>query len=256
MASTSLAVGTQAAAGLRDAAYRRERWFFGGISLAMAVTIFIGFAPSYYLRSQIGPPHELSALLHLHGFLCSMWVVLFVVQTSLVAAGNVRLHRNLGMGGVVLATAMMIMGAIVAVVGVRQGILGASHGTPITGPQALMQLVLPFGAVIVFPTLFVLAIYFRRRTDIHKRLMVISNLELVGAALGRIPLLTAISPLAFFAAADLFIVALAVYDRSSRGRVHPATLWAGVFTLSMQVGRVLVAPTAAWQDFATWMLGL
>src|ERR1700749_2908727 len=78
------------------AAISRDRWFFTGMTVAMMLTAFAGFAPSFYLRSAsyAGPP--LTAFVMFHGALMTIWMLAGVLQTSLIAGGNRQLHRTLG----------------------------------------------------------------------------------------------------------------------------------------------------------------
>jgi hypothetical protein len=62
-----------------------------------------------------------------------------------------------------------------------------------------------------------------------------------------------LGPIGFFGATDLFLVALAVYDLATLKRLHPATLWGGVFVLVSQPLRLLLTQTSAWTAFATWL---
>lgn len=176
-------------------------------------------------------------------------MVLLVVQTSMIATGQVALHRRLGIAGIALAACMMVLGGAVAIARAQQGILGPP------GIPSLVFLAIPLMTLIVFPTLFGAAIYFRRRADFHKRLILIGTVELITAAIARLPVIVSIGPPAFFAAADCFIVALAVYDYRTRGRVHPATLWGGLFLIASQPLRLIVSGTPAWQSFAGWLAG-
>jgi hypothetical protein len=50
------------------------------------------------------------------------------------------------------------------------------------------------------------------------------------------------------------VLAPAVYDRLSYSRIHPVSLWGGVLILAAFPVRVLVAHTAAWHSFASWLL--
>jgi hypothetical protein len=45
-----------------------------------------------------------------------------------------------------------------------------------------------------------------------------------------------------------------VYDRTARGRCHPATVWGGLFLVASQVIRIVISETAAWQAFARWLI--
>jgi hypothetical protein len=75
----------------RTGAKRAEDVFFTGMSLLMLLIVLVGFAPSYFLRGAVFA-HLPSVLVHLHGAVFSSWIILFVIQSSLVSAGNIRLH--------------------------------------------------------------------------------------------------------------------------------------------------------------------
>jgi hypothetical protein len=107
----------------------------------MALAVLYGFSRSYYFKLAFGTP-SLSPLYHLHGVLFTSWLLLLILQTSLVAAGRTPLHRRLGVAGGVLAAAM----AIVAIPMSR--VAGAR--TP-GDPMSLAFLAVPLATVIVFP---------------------------------------------------------------------------------------------------------
>src|SRR4030095_14432248 len=84
---------------------RADRFFYCGMALAAIVAVFIGFSRTYYLRSHF-QDDRLPLYLQVHGAAFSAWMMLFLTQTSLVAASRTDLHRRLGWGrgalGVVL----------------------------------------------------------------------------------------------------------------------------------------------------------
>src|SRR5687767_15519245 len=98
--------------------------FFPGMAVAAAATVFFGFAPTYYLKSfthtavyPTGLPvsPSLPALVHVHALVFTAWILLFLVQTALIAADRPRLHRRLGVAGAVLAFVMVIVGVMTAI---------------------------------------------------------------------------------------------------------------------------------------------
>src|SRR4029453_3111358 len=89
-----------------------DRRFFTGLAGAVALTVFVGFSPTYYLKGLYGT-RALSPFLHFHGMLFTSWILLFVTQTALVAAKRTDLHRRLGIVGALLAVAMLVVGAAV-----------------------------------------------------------------------------------------------------------------------------------------------
>lgn len=78
----------------------RDRAFYSGMAAAILAGVFVGFAPSYYLKGTFRPAlPPLSPLVHLHGAAFTCWVLLFVTQAVLVARGRVEVHRRLGVAG-------------------------------------------------------------------------------------------------------------------------------------------------------------
>jgi len=120
--------------------------------------------------------------------------------------------------------------------------------------MSLAFLAVPLATVIVFPAFIGLALWWRRFPETHKRLMLLGTIELLPAGFGRWPILFNAGPLGFLGLPDLFIVAMAIHDRATTGRVHPATLWGGLFLIASQVLRVVVGNTATWQAFARWFV--
>jgi hypothetical protein len=226
---------------------RRTRRFYVGMAIAFAITVFAGFSRSYFLKAWYGTP-ELSRLLHVHGLVFTTWVLFFLAQTTLVATGRTYLHRRMGIAGAVLAALVVIVGTTVA-------ILRAKTGTsPIPGVPPLGFLSIPFFDMVVFAILVGTALYFRRRLEAHKRLMTLSMIALLAAPIARMSFLPLPpGPPTFFGLADLFIVAMLVYDLSTRGRVHPATIWGGLLIVASQPLRLMIAGTPAWLAFAGWL---
>jgi hypothetical protein len=236
------------AASARSVSARRERLFFGGMTVALLAAVVLGFGQSYYFRTVSGSTLELTPALHVHGAVFTLWMVLLVVQSSLVAAGRTPVHRQLGVAGAVLAALMMGLGAYVAITRFQAGLMDAPPGIPVA---ALLAIAL--ATIVVFPVLFGAALVLRRRTDFHKRLVLIATLELVTAAVARWPGVLPLGPIAFFSLVDLFLVAIAVYDFRTRGRLHPATLWGGLFLIASQPLRLLIGVSAPWSAFAAWL---
>jgi hypothetical protein len=247
--TTSEALSGERPLARQSRAQRTERLFFSSIAVVLLIVVFVGFAPTYFLRASFGTP-ALTASLKIHGLLFTTWMILLVVQTSLIAASKTAWHRRLGVAGALLGGSMMVAGAYVAITRARAGL----SGPPPPGLTPAALLTLPLATLVVFPALFGSALWFRRRTDAHKRLVIIATLEIVTAAVARWPVVATLGPVAFFGFTDLFVVALAAYDLKTRGRIHPATLWGGLFLIVWQPLRLAIGFTAPWQSFANWLM--
>lgn len=226
---------------------QRDRMFYIGMAVLAAAIVFAGFSRTYYLRGVFGRP-EIGLLRHVHGFLFTSWLVLLLVQVSLVAVKRTDIHRRLGVAGGVLA-------ALMVVAGVTLGINAASQGHSPAGIPALVFLVIPLGDMLVFSAIVAAGFYYRRQSETHKRLMVMATLVLLPAAVARLPFafILATGPLAFYGLPDLLLLACIGYDTIVHRRLHPAYLWGGLILVITQPLRLFIGGTAAWLSFAHWL---
>lgn len=226
----------------------KDRRLYIWVAAFIPLIVLAGFARSYYLKSLFGAPALPGLLVHLHGFVMTSWVVLFVAQVWLVAARRTRLHQRLGVLGAGLA-------ALVVCVGVATALSAASRGAS-PGPPPLRFLVIPLGDMLVFALLVGTALYFRRRMEIHKRLMLLAAVNLLTPAIARIPLqfIETGGPLVFFGLTDLCLLACAVFDTVRNRRLHPAFLWGTLLIIASQPLRLMLAGTDVWMRFATWLV--
>jgi hypothetical protein len=227
---------------------QRERLFYMGMAVALVITVFAGFSRTFYLRPYFHP-EPLLPLLILHGVVFSSWLALFVTQTTLVAAKRTRTHMRLGIAGGVLAGLMILIGTLTAIVRAK------TVNVPPGFPNPLVFLTIPLGDMFVFAILISSAFYYRRRLDIHKRLMLLATIGILPAAIARLPFnfILQFGPIAFFGLADLFIIPCLIWDLATRGRPHRATVLAAALILISQPLRLVIGNTHVWLVFATWL---
>src|ERR1041385_310829 len=227
---------------------RYERFFYTGMAIAFVITVFAGFSRTFYLR-PLFHPEPLISLLILHGVVFTSWLALLVTQTTLVATNRTRTHRKLGTAGAILAIAMLIIGTLTAIVRAKLLVL------PPGAPPPLAFLTIPLGDMLMFAILVGAAFYYRRRLDIHKRLMLIATIALLPAAISRLPFSFVENGglLVFFGLADLFLVPCLAYHIITRGRPHRATVIGGALLVASHPLRLVVGNTHAWLAFATWL---
>jgi hypothetical protein len=123
----------------------------------------------------------------------------------------------------------------------------------------LGALVFPLGDLVSFAVLVAAALWFRRRPDIHKRLMLLATVGALMAAplahlLGRLPALRDTPPVILIPLAMLYLSG-AIYDKLTSGRFHPVSLWGGVVLLVWAQARAaVVGPSDAWHAFTAWLV--
>jgi len=215
------------------------------MAIWMTLTALIGFAKTYYLNPLIGNNVTIAGLpystaVHVHATVFTLWLVLLVTQTTLVATHRVALHRKLGVFGGLLAAAMVTVGVLTAFERAR---LGAAP--PGADPYAFLAV--PLGDIATFAAFITAALWRRNDKETHKRLIVLASTCLMTAAWARWPGMLPLGPLVYYGLTLLFPIAGIVYDKTTRGRVHPVYLWGtAVIVLAVPV-RILLIGSPGWQ---------
>src|SRR3984885_4657892 len=223
------------------------RFFFVVMACAVIVTVFAGFAPTFYLRGSFTQTRPMSMLLHVHGIVFSAWVSLFLVQTLLIARGARRLHQRFGWVGAGIAAAMISLVAAAVIEELRR-----ANGFP---PPPLALALSAFD-IIVFAMLVGTALYYRKRPDWHKRFMLSVTLVLLGAPMfrfiirligtGDLARVSIVSTLLV----DAFFLPCFAYDLLTRRRIHPAYVVALVLIVLDQIAQATVVTWTPWINFS------
>lgn len=224
-----------------------DRPFYAWAAAVAALIAFAGFARTYYLKGWFGSP-DLTTILHAHGVVMTLWVVLFITQVGLVAAGRTDIHRRLGLAGAALAVLLLVLGTLTAIDAAR-------HGKP-PGPPPLVFLAITLSVLVVFAIFVAAALYFRKRSDYHKRLMVLATLTVIQPAVARVAIeATGIfHPLLFFGLTILMLIVFIAWDTARNRRLHPAFGWGMLFFLLSLPARFFVAGSEAWLGIAKWLV--
>ena len=223
-----------------------RRHFYVVMASVIIVMAFAGFAPSFYLRPAFHPHDKLSLLLHVHGAVFSTWIIVFLVQTVLISRGARTLHRRLGWFAAAIAVAMVGLVAAATVEEMRR--------VPPFPPPPVALALNTFDTV-VFAILVGSAIYLRKKTEWHKRLVLSATLVLLGAPILRLLILLAghISHellLIDLMLVDVFFLICIAADLHTRRKVHPAYLCAFALILADQVTTMSVMAWPPWVSFA------
>jgi hypothetical protein len=161
----------------------------------------------------------LSAFLHVHGLVMTQWFVLLVVQVWLVKVGRTDVHRRMGVFGGVLAAVMVGVTCVTSIRLARRNITVFPATVDWHG-----FLLVSFGLIFTFAEFFALAVLWRGQPGIHKRLMVLATLSIIGPAITRLPFGFIQQPSLWpsIGLSDLCMVACVVADTVRNRRLHPA----------------------------------
>lgn len=229
---------------------RFDRRLYLGASLIFFALVFWTFARTFYLKGFFGTP-PLSALLHIHGVVMSGWVLLLVLQTSLIAAHRVRWHRRLGIFGAVWAALLVIVGSFTTLHAAAREVRGhtdfAASQVVITSLDLLQMLF--FAGFVAF------AIWQRHRPDYHKRLMLLTIACMLPDALARLPVSFMAGAtevdlnLRIMVGLDLFIIICVGLDTVWHRRLHPAFGWGALLFVGAFHLALYSTQSRAWIAF-------
>ena len=147
----------------------------GGILLI--VIVHIGFYKTYI---QFFPNFQgFRYVQHFHGAMMMGWLIMLVVQPILILSGKFGLHRLLGKASYLLAPLVLVSMYWISQFRYR-GILESSGQA-----AAVAHLALNFPNIVFFAVLYLLAVIYKGRTELHMRYMVSTAFVLVGPGLAR-----------------------------------------------------------------------
>lgn len=230
------------------------RHFYVAIAAFFVVLTFTAFIRSYWAPMADGSL-AMHAAIHAHAALFFLWTLYFLTQTVLAAQGRTLAHREWGMFGVALASAMVFSGVVANIVHLSL-LMGTPRERLVTGTA-----ILGFTSMITFTTFIAAAVANVRRPEWHKRLMVLATFSIMQAVVVRyILLIPGVSQphRAFIAAIiiDLLLLAVIFTDARIKGRVHPVYLAGGALLVFVQVVRSPVTHTPFWREACQWLASL
>jgi hypothetical protein len=230
-----------------------ERRFYSRMALFMVALVFIGFAPSFYLRGYVHVPRPnptLPPAVLLHGLLFTLWMLVFVAQTQLVAAGRRDIHMKLGKASFVLALAII---PLMYLVGVWQ--VARANNPPFTDP--LNWSVVPLSGIPAYAIMLWVGWTRRKEAQVHKRAMLSAALMLMHPAIGRIPMPPMLATFALTGALSVAtFIPLLVWDKRRLGHIH----WVSKLGVSLAAAVLLISliflATGTWAPIARLLPGV
>ena len=246
-----------------------DRWIFVFMAAMLIIVALGGFIPDSVMKVgmvEAGKRPPFPLVLHLHAIAMGSWLLLLLAQTTLMATGRRAGHMQLGVASMVLGPAVVLIG-FVLVPTMYQQLWNYVHAMP-GGPDAdgLMQITVRGNIALIqiqigtlFAILLTLAVRARKRDlSLHKRLMVLTPIVAMPAAVDRMTWLPATMPFSPLSP-QLYVLLLAApmfaWDLYRLGYIHRAyVIWLGL-VLSTDVAVQLLWNSPWWQSVVPGLLG-
>lgn len=237
--------------------HRLDGAFWWSFAALAWVLVGVGFGDAIRLRFTGQAEYPAPAALVIHVWTFFAWLSLLVLQITLAASGHMRLHRLVGLAGMLLVP-VMAWSAIAAE-------LHGQQFRAATDPDAIRFLPIPVASILCFTGCAAAALLLRRRPDWHKRMIYLATSTVLVATFFRWwgdALYAALPPgrvaewTANYIGVALLLALGAGYDVATRGRLHSAWKIAIPLLLALQFTAVAIGQGAWWPDVGRRLLGI
>ena len=229
-------------------------WDRNALALMLALiwlAILLGFGRNIARRGFNFP-----LVVYFHVAAVVGWMILFTVQTLLIRMQQQALHRKLGLFGLALAIAIVVLGVWSGI-----AVQSIGPGGPHNNPPYLS---VNFTSMVVFAGLVGAALVLRCDGAAHKRLMLLALINLSHEAFvrllgARIYLFFGYNPFGFWAlvylVSTLLVLSIGAYDLFTRRRLLPTYVWGSLFSVVLQVASIAIYFSPGWHALALQMVG-
>ena len=221
--------------------------FFTTIALLGIIAILVGFLKTFIIPIISGTKTWPLAI-YAHASFVFGWVLIFLTQSLLIQNKKYKTHMSIGRWAALIA-----VGAAISIIPaslyqiereLKEG-LGQTAISPIVGSLA---------SATMFLTLVTLGIVYRKKPQVHKRLMLLATILLIWPAWFRwrhyFPSVE--RPDIWFAGvlADSLIIVAFIWDWIKNKRIHPALLYGGLFIIAENIMEILLFDSSEWRVIA------
>ena len=214
------------------------RWLYVFTAVSFIAITLAGFIPDSLVKVtavEAGKRAPFPPILHLHALLMGSFLMLLVAQTTLVASGQRKLHRRLGLAAFILAPALVIVGFLLAPTMYNM----AWHAVQSAPPELRAELhkgllrreknvLTQLRIGLLFPVFLFIGLRVRKTdTGLHKRMMLLATAAALPPAIDRITWLPTTfpnSPLGTDLYVLLAVAPLFIWDVLEQRAVHRAYL--------------------------------
>lgn len=230
---------------------RKSRYFLVASCIALLITL-AGFFKTFIIPSARGT-FSAPAVIYIHGGLLFLWTVFLITQSVIIQTRKVKLHRRLGW-----LSLGLVLGVVVSTI--AAGVYVLKRDLALGGGQtAISSLVGTFTSPIVFAVLVAVAIGYRRRPEVHKRLMLLAMVAIIWPAFFRFrhyfPSVARAEFVFGLVLPQSMILLAMLWEKLTMGRVHAVYLTVGLALIAENVAEYYLFDSSGWRVLANWLAG-
>ena len=217
---------------------------YAKFSIVLLIVTVISLIPQFF-TGLLNDPTGISPQLKIHGVVFLLWYLLFTVQAGLVGAKHTALHKKIGYTSIPFALFLIISGTLM--------LLGTMNSYQPDWTEQFLRsrtsfVWAIFHTLVSFTSFYLLAVLCRKRSQAHKRFMLLASLSMMAASITRFAYLPII-PIDGTAFTLLTTYALLatplVIDRIRDKKIHPVLFYGTAIYVVTQLAAMGVMPSTA-----------
>jgi len=201
-------------------------------------------------------------MIHAHAIVFTGWLVLLAAQILLIRRKNFALHKKLGLFSLILLPLMIVLGLAAAFARIHARIQAHMPDAMINHTLSFLstQVTNVVGAAVLIGA----GILLRKNAASHKRLMLMGTVALTEAGFSRFlhqPLSLVFGDgfwpyiVETYVGTILLIVAIGVYDMTTRRRLHPVYVVSAIWILANEAIAAWLYYQPGWLSFTKHLVG-
>ena len=217
------------------------------------LAVLIGFAKTFILPVSRGS-FSGTTIVYVHGGFAFSWILLFILQTTLINFRKYKTHIVFGTLGIFIALG-------VAITMVQTGLYATSRDIKQgQGEIAISSIVGTVTSALMFLGIVIAGLLNRNNPAAHKRLMLLSTIVVLWPAWFRfrhyfpsVP-----RPDIWFAVvlADSLIVISCIWDKLATGKIHPVFKYVGLFIIAEHIFELIYFDSPRWRTVAHYIYNM
>ena len=185
-------------------------YYFSIVGVFLLVLTLIGFSDNLF--TDVRQDSNFDPKFVVHGVFCLAWMVIFAIQTNLIRTYNYRFHQTLGIAAAIVA------GGVVATTLYLFFVIWNGWENLVFYARPNRFFLPSFGILVI------LGYFYRKTPVLHKRLMFLATLLMMGPVVDRVGTPLGIDPLLPPVILwNALFLSLFVYDWTTLRRIHPIT---------------------------------
>jgi hypothetical protein len=169
----------------------KAKLFHLGTACVMLTAVLVGFQ-QFFFHGRAVSGRELTPGIRtwviVHGISMTGWVLVFLVQSLLIATRRRRAHMRLGSIAAVLAVFILVSGLWFNLASFRL----RPPGLVLWALTMKQFMLIGFYTLFMFAAFVTVGVIFRRRPEIHRPMMLLATLSTMAPAIARIDTLSAL----------------------------------------------------------------